>query len=337
LYEDGWNILDESTLEIEMTKTVLRLLFVSLALSCGQKKPPSASDPTKDPQEVVKPGQIAGSLLSVGIVVDAPKGLVLLLSRLKTAGEAPTLDQEPRILLETDPEFTALRVQIADYPNKKNYIVSSSEGSQNASVAGIAVTSASCGTSWAAYPLLVTQQPLPEGEVAVILRTGEASGALSSRRMLDVSPMIPEVVQTSIEKISPRIARREQRYWSRFVELDGDSGAEIVVARLLFEPLGDNAAREAVVESFWLDESKGAWSVLSKNTREIAQEDLLRFSPNQPWEKWISPPVLVVDLESDKIAEVIRASLDGYSLWRVDAGALHQISFAQLASQERCE
>ena len=37
------------------------------------------------------------------------------------------------------------------------------------------------------------------------------------------------------------------------------------------------------------------------------------------------------------IGRVVRASLDGYSLWRVDAGELHQISFAQLASQERCE
>ena len=307
----------------------------ALLAACGPKRPQNNGQS----QEELKAGKVAGAALSVGVTLDDSLGLAFLLSRLETTTQTPPIkipEGETLYFLESDPAFELLRPLLKDYPSKQPYLLYGAEGSQQATVSGVALTRAGCDERWAAYPLLAAQQPITKSEV-VLARPGEGASGLTSLRLLAPSDSVPEAVRAILDGLPLLGAGSEKRLWARLLELDGDSGAELFVARATLEPLADHGARAAAVEGLWLDESSGSWRLIEQSARRIAQEDLLRFSGGEGWEQWASPPVLVVDIEGDSIAEVVRSAADGYSLWRFEAGEATRVSQWVLAAKERCE
>jgi hypothetical protein len=305
-------------------------LLASL-FACGHKLSQSSQGTS---QEGAKPGQIPDSALSVGVVSEND---IFLLSRLETTTQTPPIKipaGEPLFIKESDTIFSDIQPLLKNYPAKQPYIIYSAEGSQTLTVSGVAITRAGCEEEWAVYPLFVTEEPLTKSEV-VIARQGEASPAITSLRLFEPTNEVPESVRAILEstKTPPNA---QKKIWARLLELDGDSGAELFVARFLYEPLGDQGFRSAMIEGFWFDEANGSWKIIEQNSHEVAQEDLLHFSSDN-WVQQASPPLLVLDVENDKVAEVVRASATGYSLWRFDADKAKFISHWVSAADESCD
>lgn len=312
-----------------------KLLCLALLLfSCGHRAQATSTSPS---QETPAGNTPYGAPLLIAANPTPEKNLLLVLSRLETKTEAPPLEissDEPIIIPESDPAFARVVGALKSYPGGVSYWVYSSLANMEAKVSGVALVHTACGDSWAAYPVLTTSALI--SEEAVLVRVAEGVVASHAARLLPPTNSLPEALRATISKISDPKEKRytTERYFVRVLELDGDPGAEAFVARLLLEPLGDESARAAKVESFWLDEAQGGWKALHTSKQSIAQEDLSQFSESG-WEKVAAPPILVV--ETNGSIDILRQTTEGYSLWRTEKGKLTMVASEALASKEICD
>lgn len=272
------------------------------------------------------------SLLSIGQVSSAEEGFAHPLQDLPVEGGGwstfPSGEVEGVLhLSRDDARFQALAARTPLLAEKGVYTAYLPDGSRLTGEAQGAVVFPGGCAALSVAPLIKLSAPLPEEGTPLLLYAGLAERGPSVARMQEPTRELPEGLRdffsSRLRGALSAMPHGAEAFYVVPLALDGDATPEYFVARAVFEPLGEEGARKVVLESFWLDPSDREVRVLSHEPPyALPQEDIYSFSRAGGWEIFLSPPVLLTDLNGDNLAEIVRQSVEGYELWLFDGKRL---------------